>query len=351
MILFISDFPNADNEKDGMVQRIAAIDEIVKDFKRVYLEISFRKYWLITSKKYSSKLSVIKINFFLYFLVIFYFAIKSKVIYVHSVYHALRILPIYFIRPVFTDMHGVVPEELLFQKQYIKAWVFEIVERIVVKNSKCIIVVTRAMAKHFRCKYLYSKSQFLHIPIFDIFKSALTKKTKANKLVVIYSGGVQKWQNVDLMIGAIKIMPCLKYFILTPYQKTFVEKLEADFSTIDITVATVPKKDVYAYYAKADFGFVLRSDELLNRVACPTKLVEYLSFGVVPIVLQPNIGDFEIMKYSYITLDDFINGNMPTSHEIENMQLNNAALIKKMSSDFEQEVNKLLTQLIKCEHC
>ena len=37
----------------------------------------------------------------------------------------------------------------------------------------------------------------------------------------------------------------------------------------------------------------LRREEILvNAVACPTKLVEYMYWGVVPVVITPNIGDF-----------------------------------------------------------
>ncbi|MLD56261.1 glycosyl transferase family 2, partial [Salmonella enterica] len=43
MILFIADFPTVENVRDGMFQRIAAIDSLTKNKSRVYLNISFKK--------------------------------------------------------------------------------------------------------------------------------------------------------------------------------------------------------------------------------------------------------------------------------------------------------------------
>ncbi|EBZ6051718.1 glycosyl transferase family 2, partial [Salmonella enterica subsp. enterica serovar Weslaco] len=43
MILFIADFPTIENVRDGMFQRIAAIDSLTKNNSRVYLNISFKK--------------------------------------------------------------------------------------------------------------------------------------------------------------------------------------------------------------------------------------------------------------------------------------------------------------------
>jgi hypothetical protein len=53
----------------------------------------------------------------------------------------------------------------------------------------------------------------------------------------------------------------------------------------------------------ANFGFIQREDHLLNRIANPTKLVEYLYFGMRPIVWSADIGDFVQMGYEYVSID------------------------------------------------
>ncbi|MGE0906881.1 hypothetical protein AB4M30_16785 [Escherichia coli] len=66
----------------------------------------------------------------------------------------------------------------------------------------------------------------------------------------------------------------------------------------------MPKEDVINVMARCHLGFVLRDDIVVNRVACPTKLIEYLECGVVPVVKSPDIGDFNSLGYSFIKVDE-----------------------------------------------
>ncbi len=61
-------------------------------------------------------------------------------------------------------------------------------------------------------------------------------------------------------------------------------------------------------YTECHYGFILREDSIVNQVACPTKLVEYLAMGVVPIVDSNNIGDFKTMGMRFITLEQLLRG-------------------------------------------
>ena len=73
------------------------------------------------------------------------------------------------------------------------------------------------------------------------------------------------------------------------------------------------KSDLGSEYQKYDFGLVLRDDTTVNRVACPTKLYEYMSIGLIPIVRTPALGDFLELNYAYITEDEFREGFFPDS--------------------------------------
>ena len=46
MITVIAQYPDIDNEKDGMIQRIAAMDDLMKNQDRVYIDISFFRNWV-----------------------------------------------------------------------------------------------------------------------------------------------------------------------------------------------------------------------------------------------------------------------------------------------------------------
>lgn len=75
-----------------------------------------------------------------------------------------------------------------------------------------------------------------------------------------------------------------------------------------VSIKTVSSDQVAEYYKRAHLGFVLRDDVLVNRVACPTKLIEYLGSGVVPIIVSSKIGDFRELGYQYVTYNRFISG-------------------------------------------
>lgn len=49
-------------------------------------------------------------------------------------------------------------------------------------------------------------------------------------------------------------------------------------------------------------GFLLREATLFNEVATPTKLVENITYGIVPAVLSPDIGDFLQYGYRYLLI-------------------------------------------------
>lgn len=67
----------------------------------------------------------------------------------------------------------------------------------------------------------------------------------------------------------------------------------------------------------------MRDPVLLNQVACPTKLVEYLYWGVVPIVSTPSIGDFAELGFAYVLLDDFCVRRLSDGSAVSEMRLIN----------------------------
>ncbi|EBP0808441.1 glycosyl transferase family 2, partial [Salmonella enterica] len=113
MILFIAGFPTVENVRDGMFQRIAAIDSLTKNKSRVYLNISFKK-------NVKRKISIIEncvvehLNYFTHNIIIKNYLKQASIIYVHSLYNMLKILPTNYYDKIILDIHGVVPEEIAF---------------------------------------------------------------------------------------------------------------------------------------------------------------------------------------------------------------------------------------------
>ena len=347
MILFVSKYPNLENDPSGWLQRVAAIDAFFKDKNRIYLDISFRKNLIPKIVYKEEKLEVYKLNFFLHFIIVLYFALKAKFVYVHTSNNSLKTLPVYFIKKVITDMHGIPPEEFKICYKNDKASRFYgFLESFIIKKSYKIIAVTNAMKNHYYTKYKNIKAEILVIPIFDNSETSPHAQHKEGELYnIIYSGGVENWQNVDFMLEAIsKIKDKFKFVILTGCEKEFKELLKQYELEEYINPIKVPKSEVYNYYRDADFGFIPREDNIVNRVACPTKLIEYIMSGVIPLVLQPEIGDFNEFKYSYLTVENLLAGNIPSDDEINEMRNNNYTVIENMRKITTEGIKKLLSE-------
>lgn len=333
MIFFISPYPNNQNEKDGMIQRIKAIDDAFVTVERTYLDISFRRM-LKKRIQREGLLTIYHLNLFIHLLLIMRLLISAKLVYVHSVNNAMKVLPAYYFKKVITDMHGVVPEELIFSGNTFLAMLFAIIERVVIRRSFKIISVTNVMSKHFAFKYGRDTSQDLVIPIINInnLQCNIVKKPQdINKIpLIIYAGGIAKWQNIPLMLEAVKKNSKVQYLFLTGNPEV-MEKSAISVGLESLDIKSVSASKVFEYYKDADYGFILRDEHLLNRVACPTKVVEYMSTGVMPIVLSEEIGDLKDMGYRYVTYSSFISGELPNVSELEVMKNVNVAISAKLA--------------------
>lgn len=332
MIVFIGAYPSADNEKDGMVQRVGAIDRHYHQVKRVYLDIGYRQHFKIRVERPAPHLLVLRLNLLLHLPVILYFGFRARRLYVHSIYNAIKVLYLYPFKPVITDMHGVVPEELKLRRRPRWAFIFGLVERYVLSASTLVITVTQAMTRHFQRKYGDLPVPVIVLPIITPIPGGHPVRDATRKeLCCIYSGGTQAWQNIDRMIDAMARMPgSCHYLVLTGNAEAMSHRLQAAGLDQSVEVQSVPQEQVFDYYAQADLGFVLRDDDIINQVACPTKLAEYLGCGVIPVVLQPRIGDFHEYGFAYLLLEDLLQGRLPGPAERERMRHVNYTVMEEL---------------------
>lgn len=348
MIVFISKFPSLMNQKDGFTQRIAWIDELVCDLPRIYLDISLTKN--IRKKRIEiGVVTIFQLNFFLHFFFLMGIFKKSSIVYIHSVYNALKAIPAYWFATTITDMHGIVPEEMRLAKKPWRARLFGYVECIALAKSSVAIFVTKAMKEHFFIKYKRNNIEDKIIPILpkiDDERGLLENFLSSEKIsgTVIYAGGIQSWQNIPLMLNAASSVSEFKFiFLSSEYEK--ISKLAIEKKIKNFSGFSVAPNEVATYYLESDLGFILRDPIAVNQVACPTKLVEYFHWGVIPIVLTPEIGDFNEMGFEYILIDDFISGNIPNSEGLKRMRLKNRKIIDDLNIYCNQELLNLKAKL------
>ena len=190
------------------------------------------------------------------------------------------------------------------------------------------------MSEHYEMKHRQAKSaEWVVLPIFDVTESA-HKDDKAIESSVIYAGGAQKWQNVNLMVEAIRKKSDKYSFTIASHDKEAFNELGAEKNSA-ITIKSVSNKEVLDAYKKSSYGFILRDNSVVNQVSCPTKMIEYIGNGVVPIVLSPRIGDFEEMGYRYITLDKFLHSDISNKELLSARSANYEvySILKKQTED------------------
>lgn len=347
MILFLSKYPQTPEEfRDGFFQRIDSIDHFYANDERVYLDVSFFKNFRknIVNNQVRTQ---IECNFFSHFFFILGLFRKASFVYIQSIYNAITTIffIILFRKFYVLDLHGVVPEELAMKNKKIHFFIASMIEKILFSRVNICVAVTNKMVQHFKMKYYESNCEYITYAILPNHLEVINlEEIKSNETIeIIYSGNLQLWQNIDLMLEAIKKNQSekIKFTILTGDPESFKNKMnEKEIESGNIVVKSVKPEELKQYYQKSNYGFVLRDDILVNRVACPTKIIEYLAYGIIPIVLSEKIGDFEDYGYEYLQLGDFNDQLRPCKSE-KNIQV--------MKQVFENNNFNLKEKILKLE--
>jgi glycosyltransferase involved in cell wall biosynthesis len=114
-----------------------------------------------------------------------------------------------------------------------------------------------------------------------------------SEVVFIYVGNAQSWQGVDT-IAAIcasiqKNMAHSKFIFLTRDVDKIKQYLQ-EAAVTNFDIRTVENTEVPKYLMAADFAFMIRPKSIINRVACPTKAMEYIVAGLAMIISE-GVGD------------------------------------------------------------
>lgn len=354
-IIFISRCPGLKYSQEGMMQRIINIEAALSSDSITYLDLYIFKFFKLVTNKIDNKL-VYRINI-LRFWKIYKILRGGNLIYIHSIYFlALGLIPLLFAKKnkqIVLDLHGVVPEELLFERKLFLSKIFSVIERIAFKIANNFIYVTNNMKEHFSKKYPHINRRELVYSIFtsnvckfvedsEISRLKNTHEIKSSDVVFIYSGGINGWQNIDLMFETIKKIADVegyRFFILTLQvneMMRYLNKYNLSNNT-NIYLGTVMPSELGAYYSMAHYGFVLRDEHVLNRVANPTKLVEYLYYGLIPIVKSRDIGDFLALGFETVSFDN-LSKNMKIIKSSVNSNIAKKLLINNELTDLSKSI-------------
>ncbi len=357
MILFISKYPSETTIKEGMSQRMVSIDAQFKNNQRTYLFVSYRTFFKKRVEEILPGVKQYQCNLFVHFFLIFRLIQNSEIIYFHSIMNAFAVFPFMFLniksKKTILDVHGVVPEEQKINGNRLKGFLYNLCEKKTFKIINYAIVVTDIMKDFYEKKYPHEahKIKFIIYPIIPenliySFKlnnfNPLDENSANDKIEIIYSGNMQTWQNIPLMVQIIKnnLNNKIHFTILTGEindMQVFFEKngLKDDDR---ITIKTVLPNELRNYYLKAHYGFILRDDIVINNVACPTKMIEYLYYGITPIIKSSKIGDFNTFGYEKIEYTKFNEKNLYIHKSLKNHEIAKELINQYIKTD----INKII---------
>ncbi len=183
------------------------------------------------------------------------------------------------------------------------------------------------MKKHLCNKYKNIKAIFLVYPILpNTINIDNGFEENDGKLNVLYAGNMQGYQNIPLMVESIKKMIHISnahFYILTGQKQEMIEIFNKNglAHKNNIFIDSVAPNELDKYYKKAHYGFVLRDDIDVNNVACPTKIIEYLAYGMTCITLNSKIGDFQELGFNYITIEQLNKEELKPVKSLHNHQI------------------------------
>ncbi|MXV17380.1 glycosyltransferase family 4 protein [Hufsiella ginkgonis] len=328
-LLFIAPYPHEKNLRDGMVQRVKAVDQLFEEDNRRYLDISFTAHVFPEKKQPNPHLTIISLNFFTGLPYILYCFFNAKTVYCHAMYNFAKVG--LFCRPgnkkVVLDLHGLVPEERKAEGKRWLSWFYSFAEAAAFRRVAMMVCVTERMEQYYRDKYPAFKGRYVKYAIVPenlagANQSLLTGNAQ-ERVLVIYSGNTQVWQNIGLMLQTIRNnrLEHVTYLLLTGEPEAMKHQAKAAGLTAnDVTILSVTPAELEQYYARAHYGFILRDDISVNRVANPTKMIEYLYYGITPIVKSADIGDFNDLGYDFVSYKDPFS-NFSLKKSTKNMQI------------------------------
>jgi len=308
-MLFVSKYENGGSSSGGMV-RVKDMEKLLTGCKCEFLTIDLSSPFSYHENLNENGNNVIKAGW-LRFLKIYALLKAHHTIYFHSVGNFIKFFPFLVLsigKTKMLDLHGAQPEEFYYRGQKIRSKIFGFFERIAFSVCDAFIHVSQNMIDHFQAKYPLEKRHDFYVPIFSSIinfeepPNVYRCQSEARRVlgiddkvpVFLYSGGIQEWQKPAEVCEFIRDVIRLGFSaIILSMQKDFFESMLIEhLGNERLIIRSVKPSDLDVYYKAANFGIMFRDEDILNRVASPTKMTEYLYYGMIPILKSRNVGDF-----------------------------------------------------------
>jgi len=348
MILVFAPYPRPEFHKDGYLRRVEAIDALFQKRERLYVEFlessDPQKITCFSPGPGVLELRCPKSEWPAFQQLLH----DANLLYAHSVYSIEAVFDELKDNPalldkLILDRHGAVSyEETSKPDNSKKAQRFSEIETYL--NSRVAQVFVSQNMKHLLGPKDISTPTSFIVPtgssLLDQHPPKLLNEQRDPNLI-LYSGGSQSWQGVHLMHEFVtKCKNSFRFHFVTRDLNDF-NKIKTSSSQHEIIIEELAGEALVNAYQKATYGFLIREDSLINEVACPTKLIEYISCGLIPILKSKNIGDLKILGIQGVNFFDMMNGKLPTNDEISQMREHNFKIAGAFSDDIQRGLSEL----------
>lgn len=143
----------------------------------------------------------------------------------------------------------------------------------------------------------------LLLPAIEFYEKE-PRKERTQPITFLYSGSFLERDTPATMLGLLQGLVRegldLKFYVTGPYRKNpgaskYIQQIEACqlLGPRTSLLGLVPAQQYEELRKAADFGFILRRDHQAERASFPTRLVEYIKYGIIPISSPvPDVPDY-----------------------------------------------------------
>jgi hypothetical protein len=197
---------------------------------------------------------------------------------------------------VIFDPRGAFPEEVKFKNGNLSYFFSRIVEFFIFLLANNVIVVSNKMKKYYLNKFKYLNTKYHVIPTFYNETKPLLKNE--NKVVshynLVYLGSLDKWQCFDKIILFLNRMFKNNIIFTLSIVTSDVLKFENEFKHkllfTNFNCITLKPDEVPQFLLTQDIALIFREKSIINYVASPVKLQEYL-YNRLFVITNEHIGD------------------------------------------------------------
>ena len=179
-------------------------------------------------------------------------------------------------------------ESYLKHSSKLRRYILNHMDCFVMKKAKMVFYVSDYMKKYYEgmAKANFDYKAYI-MPCFnEVFDERVFEKKDYSKKVFAYVGSLNLWQcfneTAELYAEIEKRIPDT-FFKVLAFDTKKAEEIIKKNNIKNYSVSCVPKEQVKNELENSTYGFIIRHDTEVNRVATPTKISSYLSAGVLPI--------------------------------------------------------------------